>query len=386
MWHTLLIVISRQYLKRQVRRRPPAPLPALAPDKVRRVLLISNTALGDTLFSTPAIRALAERYPAWELEVLAHRVFGGLLEHNPQVAKIWSYPGRNRHLITLARQLRQRSFDLAIILHGNDPEATLLAYLSGAPFIIGSAKSPLAFVYSAAVAFTDPSQHAIERRLDYVRLVGADTVDKSMDLFLPPVESERAGAILTEHFGAIPPLLLALHPTGSDPYKWWPAGSFIELGNFLYEAYRAPLLIISGAADREQACAIAARLEAPTLVTGGRYPLTTVAALLARCHLLVANDSGPLHMGLALGVPTIGLLGADHPARIGPYQGSRGKVLYKREVACPVNRCLTKKCRDNICLKAIQPAEVEEIVKTWWEPKFRDIGMQIGESSQIRER
>jgi ADP-heptose:LPS heptosyltransferase len=386
MWHKLLIVISRQYLKRQVRRRPPAPLAAWAPDKVRRVLLISNTALGDTLFSTPAIRTLKERYPAWELEVLAHRVFGSLLEHNPYISKIWSYPGRNRRLITLARQLRCRAFDLAIILHGNDPEATLLAYFTKAPFIIGSAKSPLACAYAATVAFTDPSQHAIERRLDFVRLLGADTVDKRMDLFFAPEETDRAAAILTENFGAIPPLLLAFHPTGSDPYKWWPAGSFIELGNFLYESYRAPLLIISSAADRKEAEAIAARIEAPTLVTGGRYPLTTVAALLARCRLLVANDSGPLHMGLALGVPTIGLLGADHPARIGPYQGSRGKVLYKREVACPVNRCLTKKCRDNICLKTIHPAEVEEIVKTWWEPKFREIGNRVGERAKPGER
>jgi len=374
MWHKLLIVISRQYLKRQVRRRPPAPLSALAQEKVRRVLLISNTALGDTLFSTPAIRALKERYPAWELEVLAHRVFGSLLEHNPHVAKIWTYPGRNRRLLTLARQLRHRSYDLAVILHGNDPEATMLAYLSGAPFIIGSAKSPLAFAYAAKVAFTDPSQHAIERRLDYVRLVGADTTDKRMDLFLPPAASERAGAILAEHFGAIPPLLLAFHPTGSDPYKWWPKASFIELGNFLYESYHAPLLIISGAADREQAEAIAAQIAGPTLVTGGRYPLTTVAALLARCRLLVANDSGPLHMGLALGVPTLGLLGADAPPRVGPYEVAWGAALHKREEVCEQEPCLLKKCPENRCLKAIEVSEVVRLIKEWWEPRYQRSG------------
>ena len=92
-----------------------------------------------------------------------------------------------------------------------------------------------------------PYEHAIERRLDYVRLLGADTADKRMDLFLPPGETERAEAILPGHFGALPPLLVAFHPTGSDPYKWWPAASFVELGNYLYEHYRRPLLIISGA-------------------------------------------------------------------------------------------------------------------------------------------
>ena len=199
--HKVLIKLARRYLSRRVRRRPPLPLADLDPQKVRRVLLVSATALGDTLFSTPAIRALKERYPAWELEVLAHRVFGTLLAHNPHVSHIFTYPGRNRRLVTLARDLRQRAYDLVIILHGNDPEATLLAHLTGSPFIIGSARSPLSFAYSATVAPTGPYEHAIERRLNCVRLLGADTQNKRMDLFLPPEERERAVAILTNNFG-----------------------------------------------------------------------------------------------------------------------------------------------------------------------------------------
>jgi ADP-heptose:LPS heptosyltransferase len=332
--------------------------------------LISNTALGDTLFSTPAIRALKERYPAWELEVLAHRVFGALLAHNPHVSRIYTYPGRNRRLLTLARALRLRAYDLVIILHGNDPEATLLAHFSGSPYIIGSAKSPLAFAYSAAAAPTGLYEHAIERRLNYVRLVGADTNDKRMDLFLPPGETDRAAAILTQHFGDLPPLLMAFHPTGSDPYKWWPGESFIELGNFLYESYHAPLLIVSGKGDRVQAEAIAARLAGPSLVTGGRFPLLTMAALLSHCRLLVANDSGPLHLGLALGVPTIGLLGADDPRRVGPYGVDWGAALHKRDEVCAVEPCRLKKCPKNLCLEAIQVADVVEMIKTWWEPRW----------------
>jgi hypothetical protein len=148
--------LARLYLTRRVRQQPPRPLTDLDLGQVRRVLLISATALGDTLFSTPAIRALKQRFPAWELEVLAHRVFGVLLAHNPHVGRIYTYPGRNRRLLTLARDLRLRAYDLVVILHGNDPEATLLAHLTGSPFIIGSARSPLAFAYAATVAPTGP--------------------------------------------------------------------------------------------------------------------------------------------------------------------------------------------------------------------------------------
>jgi ADP-heptose:LPS heptosyltransferase len=167
---------------------------------------------------------------------------------------------------------------------------------------------------------------------------------------------------------------MALHPTGSDPYKWWPAASFIELGNFLYDSYQAPLLIISGAGDRPQAAAIAVQLAGPTLVTGGRYGLLTVAALLARSRLFIANDSGPLHMGLALRVPTVGLFGADDPRRVGPYQVDWGVALHKRREVCHLEPCRLKQCPRNLCLEAIGVAEVVEMIKTWWEPRYQKLG------------
>ncbi len=371
MWPKILLALSRQYLQHKTRRRPPQPLSELDPAKVRRVLLISSTALGDTLFSTPAIRALKERFPDWSLEVLGHRVFGAVLAHNPNLDRLWAYPGRSRRLLRLIRDLRSRQYDLVIILHGNDPEATMLAHLTGSPFIIGSANSPLALAYAARIeAPADLHTHAIERRLDYVRLLGADTQDKRMDFFLPSVEKRRAEAILAKHFGTLPTLLLALHPTGSDPYKWWPKDNFIELGNFLYEAYGASLLIISGAKDQAAAEAIAAQLSGPTLVTGGRCSLLTTAAFLSYCRLLVANDSGPLHMGLALGVPTIALIGADHPARIGPYGVDWGVSLHKRAEVCDLEPCRLKNCPENKCLTAIKVSEVIKLIKEWWEPRF----------------
>ncbi len=374
MWHKILSAASRSYLRRQVRRRPPRPLAGLDPAKVRRVLLISATALGDTLFSTPAIRALKVRFPEWELEVLGHRLFGAVLGHNPHISRLWAYPGRNRRLLGLIRDLRGRRYDLVIILHGNDPEATMLACLTGSPFIIGSEGSPLSFAYAARVSPpAAPEQrftHAIERRLDFVRLLGADSPDKGMDLFLTPAELAEADAILSRHFGEVPARLLALHPTGSDPYKWWPAGNFVELGNYLYDHYRAPLLIISGVKDRSPAEAVAAGIEGPSLVTGGRYSLRTVAALLSRCRLLVANDSGPLHLGLALKVPTIALIGADHPARIGPYGVDWGLALHKRAGVCGLEPCLLKRCPEPRCLTAITVSDVIRLIEEWWEPRY----------------
>ena len=70
-------------------------------------------------------------------------MFGALLAHNPHVGRIYTYPGRNRRLFTLARDLRRRAYDLVIILHGNDPEATLLAHLTGQPVYHRLGQKPL---------------------------------------------------------------------------------------------------------------------------------------------------------------------------------------------------------------------------------------------------
>ena len=105
-------------------------------------------------------------------------------------------------------------------------------------------------------------------------------------------------------------------------------------------------------------------------MTGGRFPLLTVAALLRHCRLLVANDSGPLHLGLALRVPSIALIGADHPARVGPHQVEWGVSLHRRPGVCTLEPCLLRKCPDNRCLSAIEVSAVVKLIKEWWEPRF----------------
>jgi ADP-heptose:LPS heptosyltransferase len=369
MWHKFLLWGVQRYLRGQVRRRPPRPLAELAPDRVRRVLILNATALGDLMFSTPAFRALKETYPHWQLDLVLKPQFQELAAPNPHISRLWAYPGR-RGLLRLLRDLRRQAYDLAIILHGNDPEASLIAWASGAPFLIGSARSPLAFAYSAAVAHPEVYEHAIERRLDYVRRVGADTPQRHLEVLLPQEEIATSRAVLADYFGSCPELLVAFHPTGSGAYKWWPRENYAAVGQYLYNRLNVSFLIISSASEHPVAEALARELPGPALITGGRYSLGRVAGLLSHCRLLVANDSGPLHLALALRVPTIALIGADHPARIGPYQAPWGIALHHRQEVCDREPCLLTRCRDNICLQAITVEEVTNLIRTWWEPQY----------------
>ena len=369
MSHKLRLKLATSFLRWQQRRQPVRPWTEWRPEAVRRVLLMNATALGDLLFSTPAIRGLVERFPAWQVDILVQPGLLPLVAVDPRLHRGWPYPKGRLGFWRLARQLRTQQYDLVIILHGNDPEATLLAVLTGAPYIIGSAHSALSFAYSYAVPRQGLSEHAIERRLSLVRPLGVAVPEKQMTLFLPPEVRQRAAALLTEHFGRRPPVLIALHPGGSDVYKRWPADRFVELARWLAATYDAALLLIGSADERPLAELVANQAGVPALVTGGRFDLLTVAGLLSQCQLLVGNDSGPFHLGLALGVPSLGLFGADAPARVGPYQTPWGQAIFQ-EAACPRQPCITRRCPRPLCLEAIQTEDVRCLIRQWWEPNF----------------
>ena len=360
--------LAKIWLRWQSRRRPVRPWSQWRPTPAQRVLLINNTALGDFLFSTPAIRALAERFPAWQVDIVVQPGLLPLVQAEPRLARCWGYSRGMLAFWRLVRALKARRYDLVIILHGNDPKATLLARLTGAPFIIGSAHSPLHCAYSLAVPRQSLEEHAIVRRLNFVRPLGVAPASEQMAVSLPAAVRTQAEAVLAEHFRGRPRLLVALHPGGSAPYKRWPLDRFRELARWLEQRYGAAFLIICSAGERPLGEALAADVQA-CLLTGGRFDLLLVAGLLSHCRLFVGNDSGPWHLGLALQVPSLGLLGADAPERIGPHAAPWGRALFKGE-ACPRQPCLTKNCPRPLCLEAIAVEEVCRLLQQWWEPQY----------------
>jgi ADP-heptose:LPS heptosyltransferase len=356
-------------MQRWAGQRPPRRFTLSAMEGVRRVLLMSTTAIGDTLFSTPAIRAMKETYPEKEVHVLCHRRQALLLQENPYIDRLFFYRGKARGMLSLVRSLREQHYDLVIILHSNDPEAVPIAWATRAPYLIGSGTSRFAAFLSQGIVCRDENRHAIERRLDLVRAAGADTADRGMDFHLPVGWEPKVRGVLNDYWGSGVQPLIGLHPTGSGSYKWWPADYFVDLGNRLFDRYGCRFILFSSKAEAPAARAIASRLKAPVLTTEGRFDLALTGGLIRSCSLFIANDSGPLHMALALRVPTLALIGADSPRRIGPYQAGNSVSLYKKEEVCDLPRCLNEKCGDNRCLKRIRPEEVLQVI----EAQFRGI-------------
>ena len=142
-----------------------------------------------------------------------------------------------------------------------------------------------------------------------------------MELHVSLEHRARAEALLTSLGlrGNVP--LIGINPGASMKAKRWPVERFAAVGAELADRYDAQILVLGGPDDEGRAAAIARSIPG-ALSVAGRARLGETAALLRRCRLLISGDTGPLHMAVALGIPSVGLFGPTNPGKYGPWSSS----------------------------------------------------------------
>ncbi|MCX7591102.1 MAG: glycosyltransferase family 9 protein [Kiritimatiellae bacterium] len=150
---------------------------------------------------------------------------------------------------------------------------------------------------------------------------------------------------------------VALAPVSRWPTKDWPAERFAQVAAALTNRCGASIFVI-GARDAARAAqVIASRMDGNMLDLTGKTGLVETASVLAQMDLVISNDSGPMHMAAALGIPVLALFGPTDPVRTGPF-GTGHRVLVAQEVAC--RPCFSRVCRfgSKACLAALSPEMV----------------------------
>lgn len=300
----------------------------------RRILLIRPDHLGDVLFLTPALRLLRRARPDLEITVLVGPWARPLLANNPDIDALETMafpwfdrkPRRSllapyRRLFEAAARLRGR-FDTAVIMRFDHWWAGWLTAQAGIPHRIGYATSPLASFLTEAVPYT-PGKHEALQNLTLLARLGAPatmTPDEA-PLVLPLSKEATAAAEVLSPPGmpAGPGPLVAIHPGSGAPVKRWRPAAWGEFADALRERFGARFVITGSPDERGLAHAVAAQTTAPVEVVAGRTDLLALAALYARCDLVVGPDAGPLHLAVAVGTPTVHLYGPVNSATFGPW-------------------------------------------------------------------
>ncbi len=357
-----LLLLAMRLLKSMDRRE--TGLNYFRPEDVRNILVVSSTAIGDTLLSTPAIRAVRERYPA--ARITAHFNAGNmeLFENNPHIDGIIPYYGGYKKFLKTVREFRRQNFDLVLIFHGNEPQATPMAYLSGARFIVKFPKGrEFSFLLSnSAEQMSDSSLHVIEKRLRLAELAGCGS--SARELVLPEREGGEAFVtrLLQEHGVSGENLIIGFQAGASSRGRMWPSRRFIALGKRLVAAGPQVRVVVTGSPGEHALCReIADGIGGGALASAGRVPLKYLPSLVKRFRALITGDTGILHMAVAVGTPTVALFVPSVPEDTGPLYDLQKHIVIHKEIPC--NPCSANKCETPSCMELITVDEVFDAVR-----------------------
>ena len=323
----------------------------------RRILLIKPSAIGDVVHALPVLSLLRRRHPDAEISWLVTPACAGLLEHHPLLDHVifferqrlgqgYRSPGALHELRRFTRSLREREFDLVIDLQGLF-RSGWLSWQTGAKLRVGlaSAREGAPLFYTHRVQAGERERHAIEKYLDAAEALGlgrgpVEFVFNTTDVHRHAVREKLAS------LGEKP--IAALFPGANWLTKRWPVKHFATLA----EKFRAAgfATVVAGAGGDSQ---LAEGIR-PDLNLCGRTTLPETTALLERSALVVANDTGPMHIAAALGRPLVTLFGPTSEIRTGPY--ARPLTVLRAEMPCAP--CLSRRCSHVSCMKWLDPAEV----------------------------
>lgn len=338
---------------------------------VREILARGPNWVGDNIFAVPAVQRLKREFPGARVTVLAAAGLAPLWELAAGVDEVIPFRPRGgfrdlKGKRELIRRLRQRSFDLAVIFPRSF-ESALWVRLAGIPRRWGYAEEGRSFLLTRS-ARPEKGYRRTPRVDYYYRLLDGGTGEARAEparMVIPPELRRRAEKLLSEAGidpGVTP--LAGLHPRASyGPAKCWPPEKFARLARLLAGEKKAVSLLFGSEKERELLAGIAAEAGEGTVNLAGRTDLLLLAALIGLCRVLVANDSGPLHLAAALGVPAVGLYGSTDPEATGP-RGEKVRVIYRGEECAP---CLKRVCPgDFSCMEKITPGEVMAAVGELW--------------------
>ncbi|MCP5506602.1 MAG: glycosyltransferase family 9 protein [Chlamydiales bacterium] len=315
------------------------------------LLIVSTTGLGDSLWGTPALKALRKQFPQGYIALLTSPIGEQLYRNNPNLDEIFVL--KNRSLLSafkLLPKLRMREFDTAYIFHTSQRPILPLVTLAGPSTIIGTQGINKGLDFLLTSSFPLSHQHEIERRLE---LVDAKGEDPKMELFLTEEENQASLSLLPDL-----PLVIGMHPGAKDKFKQWNPKYFIELGRKLVNEKGAKILVTGDPSEKVLADEIASHIPGATSLAG-KLPVRVTAALIEKLDLYITNDTGPMHLSFAMGTPTFALFSPTDPTLCGPYQINHGMIIQKPKSCTP---CIRKLCASPFCMEQISPQTVYEAI------------------------
>jgi heptosyltransferase-1 len=327
-----------------------------------KILIIKPSSLGDVVHALPVLRLLRRRFPDATIDWWVQPGNAPLLEGDvdldrwiPFKRKEWGTPMGWKDLFTTLRSIRRQRYDWVIDLQAL-ARTGALAWLSGGQLTIGlhDMREFAPLLYDRSVARRDYHTHAVDWYLDVLRTLEVP-VDSDFEWIKPQAEVvSRAGEYLPTTKGPI----IGLQPGARWLNKRWPTERFKDLTKDLLARFpQCTVVVFGGKEDAELGERILPTGESRCRNLAGKTSLLETVEVIRKCSAMISNDTGPMHIAVAVGTPVFGLFGPTEPSRTGPY-GQLDRVIRAPTECSP---CMKSTCyyEDELaCLKGITTERV----------------------------
>lgn len=331
---------------------------------IERVLIRAVNWLGDAVMTTPAIGAIRASFHSAHITLLATPLVAELFSPHDWIDEVMIYDKNGRHSglagrLKIARELRTKSFDMAILLQ-NAFDAALIAWLARIPIRMGYRTDCRGFLLTHGCPLSGETKwlHHVEYYLKMLENF-AITVPKKRLFLVVTDEEERAMTLTLRDAGiAAGDFLIGINPgaTYGAAKRWYPE-RFAAVADELRRQWGGKVVIVGSPAEKEIADEIAASMEGACLNLAGQTSVRELMALTKRCNFFITNDSGTMHIAAAFGVPMIAIFGPTDQTTTSPF--SDQAVVVRQDVECAP--CLLRECpTDHLCMVTVTVKEVVE--------------------------
>jgi len=340
----------------------------------KSILLFNPFGIGDVLFSTPLVKALRQAYPKAVITYICNKRVRILLANNPNINNVIVYEKDDfrkmaklskvrflKDVIGFIRRIKRLSIDLMVDLSLNY-ESALMSRILGVKKVIGfDFKKRGKFLTDKIKLEGFDTKHVALYYLDLLKILDKTYDDPYPEAFTCPTEDKCADNIIRENdlegkyvIGMVPG---SGRSWGENArYRRWPVSNFAHTADKIIESDGASVIIFGDYQEAKLCENMASLMRNPVLNLAGKTTLGQFMSIAKKCRFIFCNEGGPLHIAVALGVPTISIFGPVDEKVYGPFSKDIDKhIIVTERVKCKpcYSRFKMKKCDLIQCLNAI---------------------------------
>lgn len=337
-----------------------------------KILIVKLSAIGDVIHTLPALNAIREHYPDASITWLVEEDAAPLVQGHKALDRVlvskrkrWlkafrsgSFLNTIKEVYEFIKALRDTRYDMILDFQALLKSGILIALARGRRKIgFGKGLEHMEHSYiflNERIPAVDMEIHALSRGVMLLHAVGIPTNEVEYKLPVSNHDRKKIDKLMKQHGINGLKSFIAINPVAKWETKLWPNEKFAELADTLIDRYDMKIVFTGGIKDYSINQAITSSMKGRAINFAGKTTLTELAALYEKATLVISTDTGPMHLGAAMGTPVVALFGPTASWRTGPY--GKGHQIITAELEC--SPCFKRRCETTDCMYQISMDQV----------------------------